>query len=62
MVELSTMDTTADPCCAPEQQVTCCEPSVKAHCCGHEESCGCDATTATASATIRARKPIESPA
>jgi hypothetical protein len=42
MAELSTAETTADPCCAPEQQASCCEPSAKADCCGHDEGCGCD--------------------
>jgi hypothetical protein len=44
MAELSSAETTAaDPCCAPEQQVSCCEPSAKADCCGHGEGCGCAA-------------------
>jgi hypothetical protein len=43
MAELSTAETTADPCCAPEQQASCCEPSAKAECCGHDEGCGCAA-------------------
>jgi|GEM_PF-2940969 len=43
MAELTTAETTADACCAPEQQATCCEPSDKAECCGHEAGCGCDA-------------------
>jgi hypothetical protein len=45
MVELTAAETTADPCCAPEQQATCCEPSAKTDCCGHEEGCGCAAAT-----------------
>jgi hypothetical protein len=46
MAELTTAETTtADPCCAAEQQATCCEPSAKADCCGHEEGCGCAADT-----------------
>jgi arsenite methyltransferase len=48
VAELTATNTTADPCCAPEQQATCCEPSTKADCCGHNEGCGCAAgTTAT---------------
>jgi hypothetical protein len=43
MAELSATETTADPCCAPEQQASCCEPSAKADCCGHDEGCGCAA-------------------
>jgi hypothetical protein len=35
--------TTADPCCASEQQASCCEPSAKADCCGHEDGCSCAA-------------------
>jgi ubiquinone/menaquinone biosynthesis C-methylase UbiE len=44
MAELNAPDTTtADSCCAPEQQATCCEPSAKAECCdpSHGEDCGC---------------------
>jgi hypothetical protein len=44
MAELNAPDTTtADSCCAPEQQANCCEPSAKAECCGpsHGEDCGC---------------------
>jgi hypothetical protein len=44
MAELSTAETTADPCCAPEQQARCCEPSAKADCCGQGDCCGCDAS------------------
>jgi hypothetical protein len=34
MAELSTTaETTANTCCAPEQQAPCCEPSAKAECC-----------------------------
>jgi hypothetical protein len=43
MAELTAAETTADYCCAPEQQATCCEPSVKADCCSDGEACGCDA-------------------
>jgi hypothetical protein len=44
MAELTAAETTtADPCCAPEQQASCCEPSAKADCCDHEEGCGCAA-------------------
>jgi arsenite methyltransferase len=43
MAELTTAETTANPCCAPEQQASCCEPSTKAECCGHEDACGCAA-------------------
>jgi hypothetical protein len=56
MAELSTpADTTANSCCAPEQQATCCEPSAKAECCDHENSsCGCAAgATDIASTTPR---------
>jgi arsenite methyltransferase len=41
MVDLTPVETTADPCCAPEQQVACCEPSAKADCCAQDEGCGC---------------------
>jgi hypothetical protein len=41
MAELTAAETTADPCCAPEQQATCCEPSAKADCWDHDEGCGC---------------------
>jgi arsenite methyltransferase len=45
MAELSTTETPANACCAPEAQASCCEPSAKAGCCGdsHGDSCGCDA-------------------
>ena len=43
MAELSSAETRADPCCAPERQAGCCEPSAKADCCGREEGCGCAA-------------------
>jgi arsenite methyltransferase len=55
MAELTTTDTSADPCCAPEQQATCCEPSAKADCCGHHEGCGCDAGTTDIRETVRER-------
>jgi hypothetical protein len=58
MAELTAVEATADPCCAPEQQTTCCEPSAKADCCGHGDDCGCAASTATtqaASAIVRAQ-------
>jgi hypothetical protein len=50
MAELSIAETTADACCAPEQQATCCEPNAKADCCGpsHDEGCGCDAGSVVA--------------
>jgi hypothetical protein len=50
MDELTAPETTADACCAPEQQASCCEPSAKADCCdsSHGEGCGCAAgSTAT---------------
>jgi arsenite methyltransferase len=54
MAELTTSaeTTTADSCCAPQQQATCCEPSAKAECCdpSHGESCGCEAGTTTTGA------------
>jgi hypothetical protein len=56
MAELTAAETTADPCCAPEQQATCCEPSAKADCCdpSHGEGCGCAAgTTATQASDVR---------
>jgi len=53
MAELTTAETTADACCAPEQQATCCEPSDKAECCGHEAGCGCDADAADIRETVR---------
>jgi hypothetical protein len=53
MAELSTAETTADPCCAPEQQATCCEPSAKDDCCGHDEGCGCAAGTTTQASYVR---------
>jgi hypothetical protein len=43
MAELTAAGTTANSCCAPEQQATCCEPSAKGDCCGHDAGCGCDA-------------------
>jgi arsenite methyltransferase len=55
MAELTATDTTADLCCAPEQQVTCCEPSAKADCCGHEGGCGCAAGTPDVRETVRER-------
>jgi hypothetical protein len=62
MADMTGPDTTADPCCAPEQQATCCEPSAKADCCGQGEGCGCDAgatmtRTSIAGALIHSRKP-----
>jgi hypothetical protein len=53
MAELTTTDTTADPCCTPEQQATCCEPSAKAECCNpsHGERCDCTADTITTPAS-----------
>jgi arsenite methyltransferase len=61
MAELTAAETTADPCCAPDQQATCCEPSAKADCCGprHGEGCGCDAGNSTDSmaSNLRASKP-----
>jgi len=54
MAELTAAETTADPCCASEQQATCCEPSAKSDCCGHNEGCGCAAgTTATQVSAVR---------
>lgn len=53
MAELTTAaETTANSCCAPEQQATCCEPSAKAECCdpSHGEGCGCAADTTTTQA------------
>jgi arsenite methyltransferase len=45
MAELTTAETIASSCCAPETQATCCEPSAKAECCApnHGEGCGCAA-------------------
>jgi len=43
MADVTHPDTTADPCCAPEQQATCCEPSAKTVCCGQRKRCGCEA-------------------
>jgi arsenite methyltransferase len=51
MAELTTAETTADPCCAPEQQASCCEPSAKADCCGHKDGCGCAAGSDSARPT-----------
>jgi hypothetical protein len=51
MAELTAAETTADPCCAPEQQASCCEASAKAECCGHEEGCGCAAGSEPIQAT-----------
>jgi hypothetical protein len=51
MAELTASETTADPCCTPEQQAACCEPSSKADCCGHDEGCGCAAGTAASMST-----------
>ena len=50
MAELNATETTADSCCAAEQQASCCEPSAKADCCGHDRGCGC---TAGASSDVR---------
>jgi arsenite methyltransferase len=50
MADLTPVEATADPCCAPAQQATCCEPSAKAECCGHGDGCGCDAGSAAAPA------------
>jgi arsenite methyltransferase len=55
MAELSTTNTTADRCCAAEEQAICCEPGAKADCCGHEEGCGCDAGTPDVRETVRER-------
>ncbi len=56
MADMTTTDTTIDPCCAPEEQATCCEPSQKASCCGDGEACGCDAgTTPTHVSDVRER-------
>jgi arsenite methyltransferase len=43
MADMTAPDTTADPCCAPEQQAACCEPTEKADCCGRGNGCGCNA-------------------
>jgi hypothetical protein len=56
MAELTAAETTADACCAPEQQASCCEQSAKGECCdpSHGEGCGC-------AAILRASKPSERP-
>jgi hypothetical protein len=51
----TTIDTTANSCCAPEAQARCCEPSAKTDCCGHDESCGCDASNSDIRETARER-------
>jgi hypothetical protein len=58
MAELTAPETTADACCAPEQQASCCEPSAKPGCCdsSHGEACGCAAgSTATQTSDVRER-------
>jgi SAM-dependent methyltransferase len=57
MAELTTAETTAGSCCAPEAQSTCCEPSAKVECCGpdHGDGCGCAAGNADDSPDIRER-------
>lgn len=47
MADLTATKPPANPCCAPERQVSCCEPSAKAECCSHDEGCGCDALPAS---------------
>ncbi len=58
MVELITAETTAHPCCAPEQHPTCCAPSAKAECCdpSQGEGCGCAADTPQHRPTTRASR------
>ena len=51
MADMTTTDTAADPCCAPQQQAACCGPSAKADGCGHEDGCGCEEGTAPINAT-----------
>ena len=60
MAELIAAETTANPCCAPEQQADCCEPSAKADCCDptHTEGCGCAAGTTTATQTSDVRELV----
>ncbi len=53
MADVTTAETTADPCCAPVQQATCCEPSEKAGCCGQGEGCGCDAGATAVETEVR---------
>jgi len=55
MAELSPAETSAEQCCAPEQQADCCEPSAKADCCGHGEGCDCDVGAADIRETVRER-------
>jgi hypothetical protein len=58
MAELiTTSETTAISCCAPEAQATCCEPSAKAECCdpSHGEDCECSAATRADSPDMRER-------
>jgi arsenite methyltransferase len=58
MAELTTLETNAGPCCAPEQQATCCEPSAKADCCGHEEGCDCAAGTGAREGDVCEKPPV----
>ena len=53
MADVTTAETTVDPCCAPVEQATCCEPNEKAACCGHGEGCGCDAGATAVAADVR---------
>ena len=61
MAELSTTETTADSCCAPEAQASCCEPSAKTDCCGDSHasgSCGCSAGTKTDAPSSDVREQV----
>jgi hypothetical protein len=60
MAELTAPETTADACCAPEQQASCCEPSAKAGCCEDMDGATRADMHAT-SAIVRASKPSERP-
>jgi arsenite methyltransferase len=55
MAELTATDTTADACCAAEEQAACCESGDKADCCGQGEDCGCDAGATDIRETVRER-------
>jgi arsenite methyltransferase len=64
MAELTITETdtasTANSCCAPEQQANCCEPATKAECCdpSHGEGCGCAAGVANGPAATDIREQV----
>ena len=77
MAELTTAETTANSCCAPEAQATCCEPSAKAECCAataraaaarpaparrKPATCASRCASATPPPPYRSRAPTPAPA